>query len=326
MSKRIVWVTGVVAVLALLAFGWSYFGQTGDKQRIDVLLDWQAEPTYLGVFYARATGEFRDRGLTDVKIESSNGANQAAAAVAAGKYLIATASGGATVLSYNGSSEVVSLGVLYPRIPTVVYGLAGAGVKRPEDLLGKRIGIYPGSITKNEFDAFVTINKLDRDKLKIESISGPDIPLLKASKLDAVLHYPEMSPTVLALDTSVPLRDRKRVFELSLADYGVMGYGLNIITSRRALREDGDKVRRAYEAIIAGYRNGCADPEPAVASFCKEFPEKDPEVVKEGWDRVKALIGGNFGNQDEAGWQATIDLYRSLDLLTRPVTPKEILP
>src|SRR5579863_9502475 len=106
----------------------------------DFLIDWQAEPTYLGIYYAKHLGEFERLGL-DVSIVQSWGANQAVAAVAGGRYKIATASGGATVLGYNEGERIVSLGVVYPRISSVIYGLSSTGVKKPSDLEGKRIGI-----------------------------------------------------------------------------------------------------------------------------------------------------------------------------------------
>jgi NitT/TauT family transport system substrate-binding protein len=293
-------------------------------QKMEFLLDWQPEPTYLGVYYARATGEFRKLGI-DMTIVPSWGANQAVSAVSAGRYPIATASGGATVLAYNNGAEIVSLGVLYPRVPTVVYGLASRSVSAPKDLEGKRIGIYPGSITSNEFDAFVRANGIDRNSLRIVSLSGADIPLLLANQVDAVLHYTEMSPVLVNQNPEVPEVDGRRTFELMLKDHGVGGYGLNIVTSRPAFQRDSTRLRQIAAATVNGYRSGCQNPEAAVAAFVREFPDKEPAYVRESWRRVCQLVGTNIGTQDVRGWQETIDLYRQLGLLNVPVTPGQIL-
>src|SRR3989338_6117062 len=53
----------------------------------ELLIDWQAEPTYLGVYYAKTIGAYQKLGL-DVKVIQSWGANEAASAIAAGKYKI----------------------------------------------------------------------------------------------------------------------------------------------------------------------------------------------------------------------------------------------
>ena len=295
--------------------------------QFEFLIDWQAEPTYLGIYYAKHLGEFERLGL-DVTIVQSWGANQAVAAVAAGRYKIATASGGATVLGYNEGEQIVSLAVLYPRISSVIYGLSSTAVRVPSDLEGKRIGVYPGSITKNEFDAFVKENRLDPKKLNVVSLSGSDLTLLLAHKVDAVLHYTEMGPVAAEIDSSVPRSDpaKDKVFQFLLADYGVRGYGLNIITSRQSFNQNPKLSQQIADAAIEGYRAGCADRESAVKAFLQDFPQKNPAYVRESWNRVCLLVGRHPGAQSEQGWQDTIDQYRSLGLLHQPVEVKSILP
>jgi NitT/TauT family transport system substrate-binding protein len=294
-------------------------------RKYEILIDWQAEPTYLGIYYAKALGLFEEIGL-DVTVVQSRGANQAVSAVASGRYPIGTASGGATVLGYNNDVDIVSLGVLYPNISTVVYGLASTGVSDPIDLYGKRIGIYPASITKNEFDAFVAENNLDTSKFTVVSLSGPDIPLLRSGKLDAVLHYAEMSPAVVAIDPAVEELNGHRIFEIPLSEYGVGGYGLNVITSRDSLNQDRELITKVYDAIIEGYRRGCENPAAAVAAFVGQFPQHDREYVEESWSKVCELIGGTYGEQSSQGWASTIELYRGLGLLGSEVEPARILP
>ena len=300
--------------------------QAEQLKKFEFLIDWQAEPTYLGIYYARATGQFRKLGL-DVSIIQSWGANQAVTSVASGRYQIATASGGATVLGYNNGEHMVSLAVLYPRVPSVVYGLASTGVRSPNDLLGKTIGIYPASITKNEFDAFVKQNHLDASRMKVVSLSGADIPLLLAHKVDAVLHYTEMSPVAVETNPAVIGKPgAPKTFELKLADYGVGGYGLNIITSREQYLKEAEFLKKVASTAVQGYRAGCAEQGLAVAAFLKDFPEKDPKYVTESWRRVCELIGPDPGVQTAEGWKQTIDLYQSLGLIKPTVEVKDILP
>lgn len=292
---------------------------------IDILIDWQAEPTYLGIYYAKHQGYFEKAGYA-ATITQSWGANEAVAAVASGRYLLGTASGGATVLGRNNGANVVSTAVLYPRIPTVIYGLSATNVRTPADLKGKRIGIYPGSITSNEFDAFLKVNGLDRSDLTIVSLSGADIPLLLSGRVDAVLHYTEMSPVqVETAATGIPGEQGARTFELRLADLGVGGYGLNVIANEGAWRNQRPQLEALTQAIEDGYRDGCAHRQEAVAAFVAEFPDKDPVYVRQSWDRVCLMVGATPGAQTAQGWADTIGLYRGLGLLQADVTPAQIL-
>lgn len=300
----------------------------GDAARLkpfEILIDWQAEPTYLGVYYAKDLGLYQKLGL-DVKVVQGRGANQAVATVAAGRYKLATASGGATVLGRNSGMDLVSLGVLYPKISTVVYGLAKTGVWKPTDLVGKKIGIYPGSITKNEFEAFVRANGLDPKSFEVISLNGPDIPLLKAGQVDAVLHYGEMSPALLSIDTELELVNGLRTFELRLAEHGVSSYGLNLVTSRETYLKEGPLLKEIAGAICEAYRKACDAPDPAIAAFVKEFPQMDREYVRASWKQVCGTIAGNYGSQNSEGWAATINLYKSLGLLQVDVAAMDLMP
>ena len=319
------------AITCLLATGVSLSTEaraacaTAGLKPYKVLIDWTNEPTYLGVYRAKFGCLFQKLGL-DVTIDQSQGANQAVAAVAAGRYPVATASGGATVLARNNKAEIVSLGVLYPRISTVVYGLATTGVKAPADLVGKRIGIYPESINRNEFDAFVRVNRLNPQGFQIVSLSGSDVSALLSRSVDAALNYGEMSPMILATNPEAKEVDGKRIFQLPLADFGVSGYGLNVVTSRATLAANDTQVRAVANAIFEGYKEGCANQSAAVAEFAKEFPNKNATYVRDSWARACAIVGPAPGKQDAAGWQNTIDMYRSLGLLQAAVRPEEILP
>lgn len=283
---------------------------------LDILIDWQAEPTYMGFYYAEAIGAFKEIGL-DVTIVQSWGANEAAAAIAAGKYKIGTASGGATAIANSSGANLLSTAVIYRRLPTAIFGLKEAGIEKPKDLEGKTVGIYAKSITKNEFEAFVKLNGLNRDKIKVEAISGPDLPLILARKVDAVLNYFELSPTQLAL--------QHPTFQLLLDDYGVKGYGLNIVTSRDTYQRDPALVKSVTQAALRGYQEGCANQDSAVRAFLKDFPEKDPQYVATSWKKVCEFIGGTYGSQDASGWRETIGLYSSLGLLNGPVSPDDVM-
>jgi NitT/TauT family transport system substrate-binding protein len=293
--------------------------------RMDILLDWQAEPTYLGVYYAKQLGLFEKIGI-DANIVQSWGANAAVAAVASGKYKIATASGGATVLGYNATTNVVSLGVLYPHISTIIYGLAKENLQSPESLKGKKIGLYPGSVTVSEFSAFVSINHLDTNSFSTVSISGADIPLLKSGQIDLVLHYREMSPAQVEASPEFPQINGHRISELALADYGVKGYGLNVIANKAEMAQNGNLIKQVAAAIFEGYRAACENPDAALLSYLKLFPEKDPAYAKESFNQVRQLVNGNYGKQTAEGWDETIQIYKDLELIARPIQGRELIP
>ncbi|MFN0017165.1 MAG: ABC transporter substrate-binding protein [Pirellulaceae bacterium] len=295
-------------------------------EKVEILIDWEAAPTYVGVYYALDSGQFAKAGY-DVTIVETWGANQAANAVASGKYDLSTCAGGATVLAIDQEKPIVSTAVICPKITTVIYGLASNGITKPEDLKGKRLGMYAGSITVNEFQAFAKLHSLDRSEIKETIISGGDIPPLKSGVLDAVLNYQEQSPTLLSLDKTVPEVKGQRVNSISLADAGVKGYGLNVIAGKKALAKNPEKVAALTKALVDGYRAACEKPDEAVDSFMKRFPNRDRAFVRAGWEVMRKHVGDtqSIGNQTAEGWDDTVALYRSLGLLKRDFSGADVM-
>lgn len=281
------------------------------------LIDWQAEPTYIGVYLAREQGLFRRLGL-DVEIVESSGADAAAAAVAAGRYPVATASGGATIRAVGEGASLVSTAVLYQRLPTVVYGLAGQNVGAPADLAGKRVGVYPDSTNSHEFLVFLNAAGMGAEDVEIVPLDGPDLPLVLGGQVDAALNYVEMSPAELAL--------QEETFQLALAEHGVDAYGLNVIASRAAWEDDPERVEGLTAAVVEGYRSACADLPAAAQTFLGLFPDRDARYVDASLAEVCALIGADVGVQTAAGWQTTIDVYKAAGMLAGTVAPGDVLP
>ncbi len=318
------------AAVATLALGGCPQQPNNGLEEVPFLIDWDPEPTYLGIYYAKSSGIFERAGF-DVNIVPLRGANAVIQAVAAGQNPIGTASGGATVIGVANGNATQSLAVIFPRISTVVYGPVGNNISRPQDLYGRRVGIYPTSITKNEFDAFMRANNLDRSRITIVDAVGSDLEFMEQRQADAVLNYAEMSPARLAINPTARRVNGRTSFELPLADYGVNGYGLNIVASPRAMQERPDRMRALSAAAVQGYTEGCANREAAVNAFLQEVhrtPERmeaERPYVTASWDRVCEMIGDTAGQQDAEGWQTTIDTYAGLGLLPRAVTPQEVL-
>lgn len=320
--------TGVLAALAAVVMV-ALVASCGDgKKKADsltVLIDWFPEPTYLGVYYAEAKGYFADAGIS-VKIENVQGANRAVAAVATGQYKISTASGSATVLSFNQYQNVVSLGVLYPEVASAVYGLTSSGIKSASDLVGRKVGIYPGSINNQEFSSFLKSSGVDPSKVEVVAISGSDVALLLEKKIDAAVNYRELSPVMLA--TQIKKQNLSDgVWSINFADHAKLGYGMNVISSRETLTAQSALVNGAYGAILKGYREGCKNKSDALAVFAKRFPEVSTEYARSSWEVVCREIGNPIGQQSTEGWSQTILATEGFGLIPAgKVVPSKILP
>ena len=293
---------------------------------LEFVVDWLPETTFIGVYYAVDIGEFEKAGYS-ATIRAIQGANRVVSVIGTGQYPIGIASGGATVLGRgNEDIPIKSLGVIYKDIASVVYGIASKSMaKKPKDLEGMTVGLYPGSITNDEFKAFIVANNLNEDRINKIALTGGDIPILMAGKADAVLHYNEMSPAIVDVREDLPKVDGERAWRLLLKDYGVKSYGVNLVTNDKALEEQGDELKKIAQAVYNGYEKACDNQEDAVSKFIERFPDKDKNHTIRGVSIVCEQLIRPVGSQTRQGWQDTIDLFTGLGLLKKgSVKPRDV--
>ena len=301
----------------------------GDLKPLDFVIDWLPGPTYLGVYYAVDIGEFEKAGyLTTVRV--IQGANRVVGSIGAGTYLVGIASGAATVLGRgheNDSVPIKSLGVLYKDIPSAVYGIASKTMaKTPKDLEGMTVGLYPGSITNDEFGAFIKANNLDANKINKIAITSSEGILLTDGTVDAVLQYTELNPAEFDVDENIPKVEGKRTWRLMLRDHGVKSYGVNLVTSEKALAEQGEELKKIAQAVFNGYKKACENKDDAVSRFIDRFPDKNKTYVNHGFTIVCDQLIQPIGSQTNQGWQDTIDLFVGLGLLKEgSVKPQDVI-
>ena len=295
-----------------------------DLTPLEFVIDWLPEPTYLGVYYAIDIGEFEKAGyLTTVRV--IQGADKVASFVGRQKYLVGIASGAATVLQRgNKGIPVKSLGVLYEDIPSVVYGITPRTMAiKPKDLEGMKIGIWEGSVTNNEFTAFIRANNLDESKINKIPINTSESYLLRNGIIDAVLHYNEMVPAYIDINPDMPEIAGKKPWRILLRDHGVKGYGVNLITSDKAIEQQGEELNKIAQAVYNGYQKACADQNDAVSKFIERFPDKNENYVAHSYAIVCEQLTQPIGFQTKEGWQNTIDLYVNLRVLEKGVLKPE---
>ncbi len=287
--------------------------------KVDVLLDWKALPTYAGFFLAKELGAFERRGL-DVTFGEVQGATPAAEAIAEGsKYWIGSSSGAATVIGRSKGLPIKSLAVYYRKTPSAIYSRAEDRIAHPRDLYGKKLGLVPGSITNEEFRAMLALNRLERDKIQQVTV-GWDPWALVEKKVDALVDYEEMTPAEL-------LAEGRRIIVMRLSDFGVRSYSLNLIVNDAAWASPEKRAiaKKIAEAVQEGYSLVNERPGDAAAHFARIFPRLAPRYVDRSMVSVaQQLSPAPVGGQSRQGWEETISLLGSLNLLARPVTADEV--
>jgi ABC-type nitrate/sulfonate/bicarbonate transport system substrate-binding protein len=312
LSRRALLGTGAAAAVPLR-------GHAEALQHLDLLIDWKPAPTYAGFYVAREIEAFRRRGL-DVRIVEGRGASIAAEMIAAGKeYWIGSSSASAAAIGRSRDMAIRSLAVYYRRTPTVLYSRTEDRIDAPRNLLGKRVGLVPGSTTVNEYRALLIANRIDRSRIKEIEVDWNPAALLDR-KVDALLDYEEIAPAELQ-------SQGKRIAVMRIADFGVRIYSLNLLVNEMAWTASPQRRQTAQlveEAVQEGYQFVRDKPAEAATIFGKLFPDLSPRYVELSMQIVSRQLALPIGNQTRIGWEDTLKTLSSLRLLARAVSAEEV--
>jgi len=287
-------------------------------QHVDLLIDWKPAPTYAGFYIARETGAFERRRL-DVRIVEGRGATVAAEMVGNSKeYWISSSSAAATAIGRSKDLPIRSLAVYYRRTPTVLYSRAEDRIDAPRDLVGKRVGLVPGSVTIDEYRALLAANRIDRSRIKELAVDW-DAKALLEGKVDALIDYEEIEPAEL-------IAQGRKITVLRFADFGVRIYSMNLIVNEMAWMEPDRQsiARKIAEAVQEGYQLVRDRPADAAEIFGKRFPDLAPRYVEVSMQIVARQLGVPIGSQTRLGWEDTLKALSSLGLLARAVSAEEV--
>lgn len=307
--KRLVWL--FIAILAAC-------GKPPETlKRVQLLLDWKAQMEHAGFFTAKAKGLYEAEGLS-VEILEGTGAPTTARLVGSGKYHLGVSSGSATLIARTRDIPVVSLAVINQHSPVVVYALEENDIRKPEDLIGKRVGVNIGGTKHREFQAFLKKVGIEEDRVQVMGMTESSPAPLLAGKVDAMLGYTEDQPV------TVELRGRA-VTRISFAQYGIDLYSTNIIVNADYLKKNPDVVRRFVHASMKGWRHAVDNPKDAVAAYMAERPESDAEFNRANFRKLMPILMSpdvermGLGAQTAERWSHTRDILFDLGLIDRKI-------
>lgn len=287
--------------------------ESDDPNSIRFLLDWKAQMEHAGFFVAQARGFYIEEGL-NVEILAGTGAPTTARLVGNGTYRLGVSSGSATVIARERGIPVVSLAVINQHSPVVVYSLAETGLKTPQDLVGKRVGVNVGGTKHREFQALLKKLGIPETDIQLIGMTEASPAPLLSGQVDAMLGYTEDQPV------TVELRGQQ-VNRIALADYGIDLYSTNVIGNEEFVSQSPDIVGKFLRASIRGWAEALKDPGAAATAYEAKRPESDPAFNRANFQSLLPILRSpdvdamGFGAQTRDRWSHTRDVLRDLGMV-----------
>jgi NitT/TauT family transport system substrate-binding protein len=319
MTKKLTKIT----LLLIIVFGLSacqIIGQNSKPEIISTRLTMGYIPNiqFAPVYVAIDKGYFLDAGF-EVELEYGNEAD-AVALIGAGDQTFAIASGEQVLLARAQGLPVTYIAAWYDEYPVGVVSLEDKNITRPEDLVGKSVGI-PGLYGASYigFRALIDAAGLTEADLELVSIGFNQVEALVSGQVQSAVVYLANEPAVLR-------SQGYQVDVIAVADYlKLVANGL--VTNEQTINEHPDQVERFNQALLKGITDATEDPEEAYEiskKYVENLEETDEDLQKEILAlSIELWQTDQPGYSDPTGWENMQEVLLDMGLLESPLNLEE---
>lgn len=313
MNKRLaIWVGGMGLLVSLLVG----CGSAGRKapQAVTLAMGYIPNVQFAPFYVAVDRGYFADEGL---EVRFNYGWETDLLKLVGGDELqFAIAGGDQVLLARSQGLPVVYVLNWYRRFPVCVVSPAEAGIRRPADLVGRRVGtpaLYGASYIG--WRALLEATGIREADVQLISIGYTQVAALTEKQVDAALCY--------AMNEPVQMREAGHpVSVIYVADYAnLVSNGL--ITNEQTIRERPELVQGMVRATLRGLAYTLDHPDEAFEIVLKHVPEVAGDAATKAVNRAildESLAfwraeAGQLGRSVEADWQASQRIMEEMGLI-----------
>ena len=252
-------VRGILLLLAALAFLAGCGGRDagGGSEPGTIALDFQPNAVHAGIY------------ATDLRVRVPAASTDSLKLLAAGRTDMSVVDIHDLGLAREAGSDIVGVGAVVQRPLAAVIARA-AGVRRPRDLEGRRVGVTGLRSDEAVLRAVVEDDGGDYDSVKKVTIGFSAVPSLIAGRVDAVVSFWNAE--------GVALRERGvRTREFRVDEFGAPRYPeLVLAVTRETLNERGELVDRMLDEIATGTEEALRERGETVARLVRASGADEP--------------------------------------------------
>jgi NitT/TauT family transport system substrate-binding protein len=287
-------------------------------ERVILQADWLAEPEHGGFYLARLRGYYREVGL-DVEIRGTATPIDTYRMVAAGDVQFALGTSDNLIVAMSRGLPVVGVFPYFQRDPQGVMFRRGSGIRTLRDLDGKRVKISPGLhyVEYMQRTLGIRMQLVPMDGSTAQFVTDPDL----------------VQQCFLTNEPWIVSQAGVEVDVLPFWDMALDPYRI-VMTSRELATARPDLVRKFVAATLRGWKEYMAgDKADAFREIAALNPTMTPAFLDWAYGRMGSLsivhgrtdVGETLGQVSIARLARQIGALDELDLLGRPVAPREVM-
>lgn len=249
MVHRLLVLSATLFVASIGLFGCG--SSDGDTDRLTIQLSWIKNSEFSGEYFADTRGYYNEEGFSSVSLV--DGPTNTQDVVLSGAALVGLADAVAVAAAVADGSPLKIIGTTYQKNPFSILSIRDrANIRRPGDLIGKRIGVQTGD---NEvlFDRFLRVNGIEPNQVTKVSVGYDPAPLVDGQVDGFFAFVTNESLTVQNLGYQVT--------NLLLADNGLPFVTEAFLVRQSSIDNDRERLKAFLKATIRGWRDAIADPD-----------------------------------------------------------------
>jgi len=259
-----------------------------------------------GPYAARFAGELSasKQGYFSSRIELAGQPDPDFVQTVARQHAIGVTSGQKFLLATWRGAPVTAFAASFLDTSVAIFTLEGSGLRRPVDLVGKRVGYRRASEGDVVFDAMMA--QLGLPRSQITKVPDRDsFEALRAGEVDAVIAAIDEQP-----DPSSSAFVKLNVIKPQ--DYGIHVPGLVYFASNALVHEQPSMIADVLQGVIRGWQFTYADYARSVPVLAGTGPARlPPERLTFELQQQRPLVlptGGRIGDYDESRWRTLRDI------------------
>ena len=297
-------------VLTLLAILLSSCGSPAAE--VSVRLKWTHQTQFAGIYMADKEGYYADENLK-VTIEPVDFDQMLSIdKVIEGKNTFGIGAADEVIVARANGAPVKAIAVIYRISPQVYMSIGDIKVSKPEDLVGKRVGIGQGSGLWT-FNAMINKAGIDRNLITVEDPKTFDT-LECAQRYDVCNAYST---------DSIVKADMQGIANSAIwpGDYGVPFYADVVFTTDDYIAQHPDVVERFLRATIRGWQSAIENPEKGTTDTLAFDPKLDQSFQLLSLKATIPLVDTGtlpIGVMEPEMWQQMYDILLEQKVITTP--------
>ncbi len=272
-------------------------------------LKWRHQFQFAGYYAAVEKGFYREAGLA-VDIREGNPRTDAVEEVLSGRADFGITNSDVLLRRLRGDPVVV-MAVIFQHSPLVFIATEASGIRHPQDMIGKRIGV-----SRSTRDAEL-LAMLHNEGLTLDAVRPPD-----GGKFSMSMYYDGTADAGSAYITNEPFHlEEKNVPYVVIRPltYGIDFYGDCLVTSEAELDAHPDRAARFRAASLRGWEYAMAHKEEIIDVIIRRYgSDKSRAHLRYEAEKMEDLILPKLveiGHMNPGRWRHIADTFVKLGMV-----------